>query len=228
MKPANVKIPSSDNLTPMTFNTSKFSSLDEETLYLNKIEVTESNTKTLSGKILALRYLEVTKKSEVVKNIAKSVEEHTAHNAELKKQFILLEEQLQTLTIESKQIEERKQKYYNDIIKLRKESTKEIDQKVNLLVKQDKNVKLLKKELFLLMNLLKIRVVNLDVQEEENMIKGYLVNTDKNFIKYIEINKNEEMSKNCFSYWQQMKDLLEPKPEKENVNNLNNKLFINN
>jgi hypothetical protein len=223
MKGTNVKTISLDKLQLVNFQPNKFISIDEEKNYLEKADSHYQNLKKYFKWSQKRRGGELFKMEEQLNFNLKRCEDLDSENGDFRKKFIHLEEQLEVLNIESKKIEEKKQKYYTDIIKLRKESTKELDQKVNLLNKQDKQVKALKKELFLLMNLLKIRVVNIDSIAEENIIKGYLVNTEKNSIKYIEINKQEISDVNsCIAYWTQMNELLtEEKADKENVNILN-------
>jgi hypothetical protein len=223
MKANNAKTISLDKLPLVNFQPNKFVSIEEEKNYLEKADSHYQNLKKYFKWSQKRRGGELFKMEEQMNFNLKRCDDLVSENSDLRKKFVQLEEQLEMLNIESKKIEEKKQKYYTDIIKLRKESTKELDQKVNLLNKQDKQVKALKKELYLLMNLLKIRVVNIDSIAEENVIKGYLVNTEKNSIKYLEINKQEKKDINsCLAYWTEMNDLhAEEKIDKENVNILN-------
>jgi hypothetical protein len=100
----------------------------------------------------------------------------------------------------------KKEKLIIDIFNLRRENSKVYDCKSSELVRIDKTIRTLKRELFLLINILKLRIVNVDSEEES--IKGYLLDVEKNNLKYIVLNKNEEPMINAIRYWKSLKDLL--------------------
>jgi hypothetical protein len=126
----------------------------------------------------------------------------------LHQRLVDLEKQHEYLQKEYSNCSELKIKYINDITRIRKENTKEFDNKMINLSKHDKTMKSLKKELFLIMNILKTRIVNIDTAEIENKIKGYIIDVDKFNMSYVEINKSEEPNKKAINYWNAMNDLL--------------------
>ncbi len=89
-----------------------------------------------------------------------------------------------------------------------RENTKNFDNKLSKLNKTDQTLKALKKELTLMINFLKLRLVNIDTIEEEKMIKGYLVDVERNAVKYIELNKErDDEIESCVLYWNAMREL---------------------
>lgn len=185
-----------------------FTNFDDESSYLNKLDITEANILNILEHRKSLLKSENENKLKMHESIMTNIEAMNKGNLELNKKLVELEKQYDHLYLEFNKCNEMKQKYHNDIIKIRKDNTKEFDMKLNNLNKQDKNIKTLKKELFLLINMLKMRIVNLDSMEEDQMIKGYLINIEKNTIKYIQLNKNEHSIEKCLKYWNAIKDLL--------------------
>jgi hypothetical protein len=189
-------------------NFGNFTNFDDESSYLNKLEITETNILNILEHRKNLLKSENESKLKMHESILENIDTMNKGNLELSKKLVELEKQYDHLYSEFNKCNEMKQKYHNDIIKIRKDNTKEFDMKISNLNKQDKNIKTLKKELFLIINMLKMRVVNLDSIEEDHMIKGYLINIEKNSIKYVQFNKNEEALEKCLRYWNAMKDLL--------------------
>jgi hypothetical protein len=211
-----------DKLMYVIEHMSELTNFEDEKKYLNKLEILDGNLTNIfqHKKNLVMRDMEM--KENNLEKLSKDVEIANYKNSELRKKLTDLENQYQHLNFEFKKCSEMRQKYYNDIIKIRRDNTKEFDNKLNTVNKQDKNLKMLKKELFLLINLLKLRVVNLDTIEEDKFIKGYILDLEKNTIKYIEVNRSQEALSDCFTYWTSMKELLCDKKinqelEKENV-----------
>jgi hypothetical protein len=199
-----------DKLINMNLNSNygNFTNLDDETNYLNKLEITEANVMTILEHRKNLLKMENENKIKMHESILTNIDSMNKGNLELRKKLLELENRFDHLNSEFKKCNEMKQKYHNDIIKIRKDNTKEFDAKLNNLKQQDKRIKTLKKELFLIINLLKMRIVNLDSLEEDQMIKGYVINIEKNTIKYIQFNKNENAIEKCINYWNSMKELL--------------------
>ena len=211
----------------MSFNVqglAKLSNLDDELRYLNKLDIIDGNVMSIfeHRKNLLIRQNE--NRKALLDNITTQVENANNFNLELKRKLFSLSSQQEDLNTEFNKLSELKKKYYSDIMKIRRENTKEFNNKLNTLNTQDKGMKLLKRELFLLMNLLKVRVLNSDTAELEKCIKGYLVNIENNSIQYVEVNKCEDVFKNCFSYWTSMTNLhqIKSSSNKENISNLNN------
>jgi hypothetical protein len=197
---------------------------EDEINYMNKIEQNERNMTDIYQHRRNLMKNEKEMLVKQLENKIELIEQSNNANLELRKKLIELEKNYEHLYLEFHKCKDMKAKYHNDIIKLRKENTKDFDTKLSHLNKQDKTIRLLKKELFLIINLLKLRIVNLDSLDEDKLIKGYLVDIEKNTIKYLQINKNEQALINCINYWQSMKELIlseEERKDKENFNKLN-------
>jgi hypothetical protein len=199
-----------DKLINMNLNSNygTFTNLDDESNYLKKLEITENNVVDILEHRKNVLQFENENKEKFHKSNLENIEAVNKENLELRKKLFELENQFDHLNIEFNKCNEMKQKYHSDIIKIRKDNTKDFDAKLNVLKQQDKRIKTLKKELFLIINLLKMRIVNLDSLEEDQMIKGYIINIEKNTIKYIQFNKNEEAIKKCADFWNAMKELL--------------------
>ena len=205
-------------------NFGNFTNFEDETNYLNKLEITEANIVNILEHRKNLLKRENENKLKMQESILDNIDGMNKENLDLRKKLVEMEKQFDHLNSEFNKCNEMKQKYHNDIIKIRKDNTKEFDMKLTNLNKQDKSIKTLKKELFLIINLLKMRIVNLDTLNEDQMIKGYLINIEKNTIKYIQFNKNEEAIEKCLKYWNAMKDLIIVEEdflnkEKENLRN---------
>lgn len=199
-----------DKLINMNLNSNygTFTNLDDESNYLKKLEITENNVVDILEHRKNVLQFENENKEKFHKSNLENIEAINKENLELRKKLFELENQFDHLNIEFNKCNEMKQKYHSDIIKIRKDNTKDFDAKLNVLKQQDKRIKTLKKELFLIINLLKMRIVNLDSLEEDQMIKGYIINIEKNTIKYIQFNKNEDAIKKCADFWNAMKELL--------------------
>ena len=201
------------------------SNIDDEANYLKKLEITEGNISSFLIHRKNLIQKENENKISQLETIKKEIDRENNNNIQLRNELIEKEKQFEELNREYKKCSELKNKYHNEIIKLRKENTKEFDNKVSMLNKQDKTLSALKKELFLLINILKLRVVNLDSVDEDESVKGYLLDIDKNALKYIESKKTEDEFIHCIKYWTSMKELLLGE-DKENKN-LENKENVN-
>jgi hypothetical protein len=199
----------------------KLGNLDDELRYLKKLDITDGNISCIFEHKKNLLMRQVDLKRTQLETLSKEVDNANLQNIELKNKLIELETQFTHLNLEFKKCSEMKQKYHSDIIKIRRENTKEFDNKLNTLNKQDKKLKQHKKELFLLINILKLRVVNLDSLAEDKFVKGYLIDMEKNTIKYIEINRNQEAINNCIIYWSAMKELLIGKGQLQSTTNTN-------
>jgi len=216
-----------DKLINMNLNSNygTFTNLDDESNYLKKLEITENNVIDILEHRKNVLQIENENKEKFHKSNLENIEAINKENLELRKKLFELENQFDHLNIEFNKCNELKQKYHNDIIKIRKDNTKDFDAKLNVLKQQDKRIKTLKKELFLIINLLKMRIVNLDSLDEDQMIKGYIINIEKNTIKYIQFNKNEDAIKKCTDFWNSMKELLMKEEkvfckEKDNTDNM--------
>jgi len=189
-------------------NFANLTNFEDETNYLNKLEITDANIVNILEHRKNLLKRENENKLKMQESVLDNIRSINKENLELRKKLVEMEKQFEHLNSEFNKCNEMKQKYHNDIIKIRKDNTKEFDMKLTNLNKQDKSIKTLKKELFLIINLLKMRIVNLDTLKEDQMIKGYLINIEKNTIKYLQLNKNEDAIEKCLKFWNAMKDLI--------------------
>lgn len=191
---------------------------EDEINYLNKVEVSESNIKRL------IEYSKERRKSEndSLRNeymqLVNSLQISNKENIELRNKLSEMDKQYDELCNEYNKCNELKQKLNNDIIKLRKDTLKDMEGKLNTLAKQDKTIKHLKKELFLILNLLKLRVINTDSVDQDNCIKSYMIDIHRNKLKYLELKRNENEKIKLNSFWNNLKTLLDRNDDKENVN----------
>lgn len=197
-----------DHLMNLKSSLANFTNFDDEMNYLNKLEIMESNITNIIDHKKSILKRENESKIRQFSQLLENNDLLNKDNNELRNKLIDLENNYKNLHTEFVKCKEMKSEYFNNIIKLRKENTKEFDNKINNLHKQDKTIRNLKKELFLIINILKARVVNADTLTEDRAVKGYIIDIEKNTLKYIEINKNEEGYNNVINYWSAMKELF--------------------
>jgi hypothetical protein len=197
-----------DELIKMKSSLPKIVNMDDEMTYLNKLDIAENNIfNIITHKKTILKNDNETRQRNVEASTAK-IETLNKENMDLHKKLIELEKQHEYLQIEFNKCSEMKTKYINDITNLRRNNNKEFDIKMNNISKNDKNIKALKKELLLIINILKTRIVNIDTIDQDNKIKGYLVDIEKNTLKYLEMDRSEDDHKKAITFWAAMKDLL--------------------
>jgi hypothetical protein len=197
-----------DELIKMKSSLPKIVNMDDEMTYLNKLDIAENNIfNIINHKKTILKNDNETRQRNVEASTTK-IETLNKENMDLHKKLIELEKQHEYLQIEFNKCSEMKTKYITDITNLRRNNNKEFDFKMNNISKNDKNIKALKKELLLIINILKTRIVNIDTIDQDNKIKGYLVDIEKNTLKYLEMDRSEDGHKKAITFWAAMKDLL--------------------
>jgi hypothetical protein len=197
-----------DKLINIKANISKLTMLDDEKNYLNKLETTESNITSIlehKKKLIAIENEKIKRKNDIV---TKNIQQYHKENNHLREKIFKLDKQYEELQVEFNKFNEIKKKYFNDILKIRKENTKDLDNKILSLAKQEKQIKKLQNELFLLLNILKLRIINIDTAESQNIYKGYIINIHDNTLIYVEIDKKEDPHSCALKYWRAMKELL--------------------
>ena len=102
---------------------------------------------------------------------------------------------------------------------LRKESIGMVDYILRKKGMIDSTIKKMQKELNLLMNFLKVRIINTGSLEEKKEIKAYLINIDKGLIKPFIAILTEPERKRIIEFWSEMYKFLDLKNTNENVPN---------
>ena len=127
-----------DKLMYVIEHMSDILNFEDEKKYLNKLEIVEENMTNIlqHKKNLAVGELEM--KRNNLEKISKDVEIANFKNSEIRKKLLNLEKQYDHLNQEFKKCIEMRNKYYHDITKIRRDNTKEYDNKINTLNKQDK------------------------------------------------------------------------------------------
>jgi chromosome segregation ATPase len=197
-----------DKLIAIKSNISKLSQLEDEKNYLNKLDITENNIANILEHKKTLTSRDIEAKQRTAEIINNNLEQITKENNSLTDKLIKLDKQHEELRAEFNKCSEIKKKYFNDIVKIRKDNTKELDNKIYVLSNQEKECKKLQNELFLILNMIKLRIVNTDTASEEKSYKGYIIDVNNNRLKYIDVNKREDANRSAVKYWQAMKEIL--------------------
>lgn len=159
------------------------------------------------------------------------------------KQLLKIEQETKTLKSELQKLEEQTNKLqttYHKETNQNKELTKKLInlRKDNLIMffnqlsqneKYNYNCNFLKKEICLLSNILKYRIVNVDSDDNDNLINGYMVDVERNSIEVFNSSKNKDNDNNSTNFWKKMRMFLNHSPyssvhsnDKENDKNVMN------
>lgn len=210
-----------DKIMEQKLQTGKFISFEDELRYLNKLNLNDGNFTDLFEHKKNFLKVNNDHTSSQNSNLIKEVDARNLENLELSYKLKQLEGQLEHLKADYKKSLDLKQKFNNELIKIRRENTKEYDNKLSKLNTQERKMKQLKKENNLMINITKLRIVNIDTIKEDKVFKCYLVNTETSTVKYLEI-PVENTSKKGFIYWNLAKEFFanEEKKKLENKENL--------
>lgn len=148
-------------------------------------------------------------------------------NYKLNNELHLLNQKFEDLSIKFQTITKKKKQLNDEIMGLRKESIGMVDYILRKKGMIDSTIKKMQKELNLLMNFLKVRIINTGSLEEKKEIKAYLINIDKGLIKPFIAILTEPERKRIIEFWSEMYKFLDLKNTNENVPN-NQIILINN
>jgi septal ring factor EnvC (AmiA/AmiB activator) len=124
------------------------------------------------------------------------------------------EEELNRLNEESIELKQKLKEYKEGMYKIKDNLNKMNEDYINKLkehkIQNEKKTQNLKKELNLLMNLTKFRIINAESYENGNKINGFFINQEKNQIKEAECIINEKNSiERHINFWKNLKEFLE-------------------
>ena len=181
--------------------------LDKGKEYFAKLLISENNIKNFANYKYSkmdnyLKELQQRNK-ELSDEINKKEEENTKY-----------EEELNRLNEESIELKQKLKEYKEGMYKIKDNLNKMNEDYINKLkeekLKNEKKNQNLKKELNLLMNLTKFRIINAESYENGNKVKGFFINQEKNQIKETEciITENNSIERHI-NFWKNLKEFLE-------------------
>ena len=183
--------------------------LDKGKEYFAKLIISENNIKNFSNYKYSImdNYLKELQQrnKELDDEINQKVEENSKY-----------EEELDRLNEESIELKNKLNEYKEGINKIKNNLNKMNEDYINKLkeekLKNEKKNQNLKKELNLLMNLTKFRIINAESYENGNKVKGFFINQEKNQIKETEciITENNSIERHI-NFWKNLKEFLENK-----------------
>ena len=181
--------------------------LDKGKEYFAKLIISENNIKNFSNYKYSImdNYLKELQQrnKELDDEINQKVEENSKY-----------EEELDRLNEESIELKNKLNEYKEGINKIKNNLNKMNEDYINKLkeekLKNEKKNQNLKKELNLLMNLTKFRIINAESYENGNKVKGFFINQEKNQIKETEciITENNSIERHI-NFWKNLKEFLE-------------------
>ena len=181
--------------------------LDKGKEYFAKLIISENNIKNFSNYKYSImdNYLKELQQrnKELDDEINQKVEENSKY-----------EEELDRLNEESIELKNKLNEYKEGINKIKNNLNKMNEDYINKLkeekLKNEKKNQNLKKELNLLMNLTKFRIINAESYENGNKVKGFFINQEKNQIKGTEciITENNSIERHI-NFWKNLKEFLE-------------------
>ena len=189
---------------------------EDEKTYLNKLEITEQNIfKIIEHKEDAYKN-ELDAKDKLIEDMKNSLNELTDISDELRKYIIELDGRSVELTNELNRINEYRSKTLAEIIKLRKDNTKAFDLQLSNKHKDEIDIKALKSELCMILNMLKLRILNID--SNDPVYVGYINNINDNTLLYISIDKKLDNLSKGKMYWNAMNELIVKKNLSNSLN----------
>jgi hypothetical protein len=190
-----------------TLKHTAFNNIEDEKTYLNKLEITESNiAKIIEHKNETFQQL-LEAKDKQLEDANRYLQELEDTSEGLRKDVIDLDNRCIELGNDMQKHNDLKVRLSADIIKLRKENTKGFE---NLLVckqRQDIDIKGIKSELSMMLNMLKLRILNLDMPNDPSHV-GYVMNTSDNTLCYLNVDKNQDDIEKGKIYWTAMNGLI--------------------
>ena len=119
---------------------------------------------------------------------------------------------------------------YNQILIIRKTNFKDFDTRINFFSTNDRVINRLKKELYLYMNFLKLRILKNDLNNKENensnelakknnnddCFEGYFLNLEENYLKNIKIKKDLNDNTKAVIFWSSFVECFKSK-KSENI-----------
>jgi chromosome segregation ATPase len=189
-----------------TLKNINFTNIDDEIAYLNKLEIMENNiNKVIEHKMETFK-AELDAKDKEIEEIITDIENITKESNDARLRLIELDKRYSGLHLELLKQYEMRNKIFSEIIKLRKENTKGFDKQLETQQQDDIDIKSLKSELCMLLNMLKLRILN-PISDDPNYY-GYVMNTTDNTLCFVNIDRNLDNLEKGKIYWNAMNELI--------------------
>lgn len=171
-------------------------------------------TKDSTKKIINDKLKREIKKLDEVKLSISSVNQK---NIEIKNKIIINEQKVDDyITYKLLQAEKNLNEIYNEILASRKKNFITFDNRVNFYYKSNKSIRICKKKLYLLMNFLKLKIIDqrslydnpneLGLNESKVVNLGYFLNIEKNKLRPIHISSSLDEVPRTIYFWNKFCD----------------------
>ena len=202
----NSLLPNREDFLPKIYNLN----LNEEIEILSNIKLKQNKIKQL----YKIKILDINNKIGLLKKNydiqIEKIKNLYDYDTTLKINLENLENEFNKLSNQLENLNHLKKTLNDQILSLRKSSTEIFDLEIKKNEKNNNEIKKLKKEFNLLVNILKYRLLNIKEINGGKRIEGYMIDIDKNLLKYREFDLNETNIKQRYlNFWKDLKKFLE-------------------
>ena len=202
----NSLLPNREDFLPKIYNLN----LNEEIEILSNIKLKQNKIKQL----YKIKILDINNKIGLLKKKydiqIEKIKNLYDYDTTLKINLENLENEFNKLSNQLENLNHLKKTLNDQILSLRKSSTEIFDLEIKKNEKNNNEIKKLKKEFNLLVNILKYRLLNIKEINGGKRIEGYMIDIDRNLLKYREFDLNETNIKQRYlNFWKDLKKFLE-------------------
>ena len=202
----NSLLPNRDDFLPKIYNLN----LNEEIEILSNIKLKQNKIKQL----YKIKILDINNKIGLLKKKydiqIEKIKNLYDYDTTLKINLENLENEFNKLSNQLENLNHLKKTLNDQILSLRKSSTEIFDLEIKKNEKNNNEIKKLKKEFNLLVNILKYRLLNIKEINGGKRIEGYMIDIDRNLLKYREFDLNEiNIKQRYLNFWKDLKNFLE-------------------
>jgi hypothetical protein len=202
----NSLLPNREDFLPKIYNLN----LNEEIEILSNIKLKQNKIKQL----YKIKILDINNKIGLLKKKydiqIEKIKNLYDYDTTLKINLENLENEFNKLSNQLENLNHLKKTLNDQILSLRKSSTEIFDLEIKKNEKNNNEIKKLKKEFNLLVNILKYRLLNIKEINGGKRIEGYMIDIDRNLLKYREFDLNEiNIKQRYLNFWKDLKNFLE-------------------
>ena len=202
----NSLLPNREDFLPKIYNLN----LNEEIEILSNIKLKQNKIKQL----YKIKILDINNKIGLLKKKydiqIEKIKNLYDYDTTLKINLENLENEFNKLSNQLENLNHLKKTLNDQILSLRKSSTEIFDLEIKKNEKNNNEIKKLKKEFNLLVNILKYRLLNIKEINGGKRIEGYMIDIDKNLLKYREFDlKETNIKQRYLNFWKDLKNFLE-------------------
>jgi len=202
----NSLLPNREDFLPKIYNLN----LNEEIELLSKIKLKQNKIKQL----YKIKILDINNKIGLLKKKydiqIEKIKNLYDYDTTLKINLENLENEFNKLSNQLENLNYLKKTLNDQILSLRKSSTEIFDLEIKKNEKNSNEIKKLKKEFNLMVNILKYRILNIKEINNRKRIEGYMIDIDRNLLKYREFDLNEiDIKQRYLNFWKDLKNFLE-------------------